>query len=138
MQEYTYEELKLGMEHSFSKDVKESDLDSFAEISGDYNSLHMDGNYAKNTQFGKRVAHGLLLTSFLSALAGMFLPGLHSLILKVDIKMKKPAFIGDDLKISGKIVQKVDSSKMIVIETKIINQNKEILQEGVMHIQVLK
>jgi len=137
MQEYTYEDLKLGTEHSFGVKIKESDLDSFAKMTGDYNPLHMDENYAKETRFGKRVSHGLLLTSYLSTLAGMFLPGKHSLILKIDIKMKKPSFIGDELKICGKISQKVDASKIIVLDVKITNK-EEVLQEGAMHIQVLK
>jgi 3-hydroxybutyryl-CoA dehydratase len=138
MENYVYDELTIGMERSFDKKVGEADLDSFAKITGDFNPLHMDESYAKSTSFGKRVVHGLLLTSYLSTLAGMFLPGKYSLILKTDVKMKKPSFLGDELKISGRIVQKVDFSKIIVLESKVTNQNQEILQEGTMHIQVLK
>ncbi len=138
MNEYTYDDLNIGMSHFFSRKIEKKDLDSFSKLTGDINPLHMDENYSENTIFGKRVGHGLLLTSFLSTLCGVFLPGKYSLILKVDINMKKPFFIGDTVKIEGKIIKKVDPLKIIVLETRITNVKNTILQEGTIHVKVLR
>ena len=59
-----FAEIKIGMEKKFTVEITESMLENFANLSGDYNPLHMDKDYAKTTSFKKRVCHGMLLSSF--------------------------------------------------------------------------
>ena len=66
--EYTFEQIQPGQTISFREKITRSHLDIFANLSGDYNPLHMDANYAENTKFKKQVCHGMLLASFFSKL----------------------------------------------------------------------
>lgn len=138
MKEYTFDQLELGMSASFTKKVEEREMTQFSNITSDLNPLHIDEMYAKSQGFEKKVVYGLLVSSFLSTIAGMHLPGKYSLIMKVESNMKKPAFVGDTLKISGKIVKKIEFGKIIIIDTMIENQKDEIVQQGTMHVKVLK
>ena len=61
-----FAEIKIGMEKKFTVEITESMLENFANLSGDYNPLHMNKDYAENTPFKKRVCHGMLLSSFFS------------------------------------------------------------------------
>ena len=58
--QYKFDEIKIGLEYKFTEKITESRLDGFASLSGDYNPLHMDDDYAKTTKFKKRVCHGVL------------------------------------------------------------------------------
>ena len=73
--EYSFEEIDVGLKHSFEVIINEELEEDFATISGDFNPLHIDEQYAKKTKFGKRVCHGMVLASFFSRLVGMYLPG---------------------------------------------------------------
>jgi acyl dehydratase len=77
--EYNFEDLFVGQKANFLKKIDETLVNDFAKISGDFNPLHMNEEYASTTNFGKRVCHGMLLTSFFSQLVGMYLPGRNSL-----------------------------------------------------------
>jgi len=68
--EYNFDDILIGLKKEFRVRITESIVEDFAKLSGDYNPLHMDQNYAKSTKFGNRIAHGMLL-SFIS-LAGTF------------------------------------------------------------------
>ncbi len=138
MNTYEYKDLKEGMKETFQKKITSEDILLFSKITGDRNSLHLDEDYAKTTQFGKKVVFGLLVNSLLSTLAGMHLPGKYSLILKVESNFKKPCFEGDILTVSGEIEKKNDFGKIIILKTAIENQKKDVVQEGKMYIQVLK
>ena len=64
LNEYKFEEIKIGLEHKFTEKITNLSLDNFAKLSGDYNPLHMDAEYAKGTKFKKQVCHDMLLASF--------------------------------------------------------------------------
>ncbi|SVA49181.1 uncharacterized protein METZ01_LOCUS102035, partial [marine metagenome] len=90
-------------------------LDNFANISGDFNPLHMDEQYAKTTQFKGRVCHGMLLTSFFSRLIGMYIPGKFSLYFSQSLNFRAPCFIGDEVTITGTVTEKHNSTKMLTL-----------------------
>ncbi|MBV1787938.1 MaoC family dehydratase [Marinobacterium sp. D7] len=92
---YYLEDLEIGMSESFAKVVSESDVNMFAEISGDNNPVHMNEEYAKQTPFGGRIAHGMFSAALISAVAGTRLPGPGCIYLDQQIKFKAPVRIGD-------------------------------------------
>ena len=96
--EYTFDEIQLGFSKEFLVTITESMIDDFAKISGDFNPIHMDEQYAKSTQFKKRIAHGMLLFSLLSRIQGMYLPGKHALYLSQNLEFRNPCFIGVKIK----------------------------------------
>jgi len=72
--EYNFDDILIGLKKEFRVRITESIVEDFAKLSGDYNPLHMDQNYAKSTKFGNRIAQGMLLSSFFSQLVSMKLP----------------------------------------------------------------
>ncbi len=128
--EYTFDEIKIGQSKKFQVIITESMVNDFAKISGDFSPIHMDEEYAKSTTFKKRVVHGILLASFLSRIDGMYLPGKHALYFSQNIEFRNPCFIGDTLTIESVVIDKSISTKILKIESKIMNQKNEILLYG--------
>ena len=129
--EYTFDQIEIGLSIEFQVTISESMVDNFAKVSGDFSPIHMDDKYAKSTSFGKRVVHGMLLASFLSRVDGMYLPGKHALYLSQSVEFRNPCFIGDTVKVFSKVIDKSKSTKILKTESKITNQQNEILLTGV-------
>ena len=128
--EYSFDEIKVGLKHNFEVSIDEELTKKFANISGDFNPLHMDEKYAKETKFEKRVVHGMLLASFFSKLVGMYLPGKNALYFSQNINFVKPCFIGDKITVEGEIIDKSEATRIIKLKTSIKNQEEEALVEG--------
>tara|TARA_Y100000590_G_scaffold43848_1_gene46693 strand:+ start:16920 stop:17351 length:432 start_codon:yes stop_codon:yes gene_type:complete len=129
--EYTFDEIQIGLSKEFEIIITELMVNDFAKISGDFSPIHMDEEYAKSTTFQKRVVHGMLLASFLSRIDGMYLPGKHALYFSQELEFRNPCFIGDKLTIVSKVIDKSISTKILKIESKIINQENKILLYGI-------
>ena len=125
MNEYNFLDLKVGLEKSFSVVVDSLKMEIFLEISGDINPLHLDSEYAKEKSFNGRVVYGMLTSSFYSTLVGVYLPGKYCILQGMNIQFSKPVYIGDVLKIYGKISYINEAYKQIEIKAFITNQNDE-------------
>lgn len=128
--DYTLDDVKIGMKKKFVVTVTEKMVDTFAELSGDYNPLHMDQNYASLTNFKRRVCHGMLLTSFFSCLVGMYLPGKNALYFSQSVKFMSPCFINDELSVEGEVIDKSTASRIITLKTTIVNNSGVCLVDG--------
>jgi 3-hydroxybutyryl-CoA dehydratase len=91
------ERFELGDSDSFTKTITEADIVLFAGITGDTNPLHIDAEYARTTQFGKRVAHGMLTASLISTVIGTRLPGTGAIYAGQTLRFVAPVFIGDTI-----------------------------------------
>lgn len=138
MNTYTWEQMKIGMSESFEITVDEQAMKSFCVFTGDVNPLHNDTDYAKSKGFPDRVCFGMLTASYLSTLAGVYLPGKESLIQAVDIKFARPVIVGDRLTVSGSIVELNESVHQIVLKVDIVNQHGEKVLRGKMKIGLLE
>ena len=123
MNEYKFSDIKIGLEESFKVIVDDSKMDKFLNISKDTNPLHIDDSYAKKMGYAGRVVYGLLTSSFYSTLAGVYLPGKYCLLQGLDIQFSKPVYIGEELKISGKVTYINEAYKQVEIKALITNQN---------------
>ena len=128
--EYAFDEIMLGVKTKFTVQINESTINEFARISGDYNPLHMDEQYASKTQFGKRVCHGMLLASFFSRLVGMYMPGKNALYFSQTLNFQTPCFVGDKVTIEGEVIEKSQSTRIITIKTTAYNQVGKCLVDG--------
>lgn len=137
MNKYTYGELEVGMKENFEVTITQSMMDKFFEITDDSNPLHRDKLFANSKGFSDTVVYGMLTASFLSTLAGVYLPGERSLIQTVETKFVKPVMIGDVLTVSGQITEMFDSVQVIVLKVVITNQNNEKVLRGTMKVGVL-
>jgi 3-hydroxybutyryl-CoA dehydratase len=90
-----FEELSLGQSAIFAKTVTEADIVAFAGISGDFNPVHINEDFAKNTMFKGRIAHGMLSAAFISTVFGTKLPGPGCIYVSQMLKFKAPVRIGD-------------------------------------------
>lgn len=128
--EYRFEDIEIGQKKYFKIIVTEPMLNEFAHLSGDYNPLHMDENYAQSTSFKKRVCHGLLLASFFSQLVGMHLPGKNALYMSQSLKFISPCFINDEVIVQGEVLDKSISTRIITLKTTITNSSGSNLIDG--------
>jgi len=138
MNTYTYDEINIGMKESFTVHVTEEERNKFREITGDVNPLHNDEEYAKSLGHEKCVAYGMLSAAYLSTLAGVYLPGKYSLILKTDVSFRKPVYVGDTLTITGEVTEKNDAFKMFIMKVEIKNQDNVKVVKGKMDVAVSK
>jgi len=138
MNTYSYDDIAIGQSASFGTSLTHESILQFSALTGDQNPLHLNKEFASTTAFGKPVVFGLLVSSFLSTLAGMHLPGKYSLILSTQTFFRKPCFEGDRLQIEGKVKHKVDVGKILVLSVLIKNQHEDIVMDGEMKVQVLK
>ena len=138
MNEYKFSEIEIGFEESFVIAVDKSKMEKFLDISKDTNPLHNDTYFAKKMGFQDRVVYGLLTSSFYSTLVGVYLPGKYCILQGIDIQFSKPVYVGDVLKVSGKVSYINEAYKMIEIKAFIMNQDnikvsKATIKAGVMH-----
>ena len=132
----TFEQIEIGLCKEFHVDITQSMVDDFAKISGDFNPIHMNEEFAKSTKFGGKIVHGMLLASFLSRMVGMYLPGKYALYASQTLEFDKPCFIGDKITISSTVKDKSESTKIIKIESTITNNKNEVLLSGIGRIMV--
>jgi 3-hydroxybutyryl-CoA dehydratase len=128
--EYAFDDIVVGMKADFDIEISASMLDKFKEISGDYNPLHNDKEYANSLGYPDRVAYGMLTASFISTIAGVYLPGKYSLIHREEMNFMKPVLVGDKLNVSGEVVGRDDKFKVITIKIVISNQKGEKIALG--------
>ena len=92
---YYLEDLEVGMFAEATMEITGERIDAFADIIGDHNPLHVDEEFAKQTMFGRRIAHGALSASLISAILGNDLPGPGAVFVELNLRFRRPAFIGD-------------------------------------------
>lgn len=131
-----YEDLNVGDEHlSTGRTVTETDVISFAGLSGDFNNMHIDEEFAKKTVFGTRVAHGLCVLSIASGL-WFTMPRLATVAFMglEDWRFSGAVKFGDTIRITRKLAEKKEHKRpnmgFLTFEVNIHNQNEEIVQKG--------
>lgn len=138
MNHYSFAEIEIGMEASFQTEITREKMNAFRVIIQDENPLHTDEAFARERGYSSCVAYGMLTASFLSTLAGVYLPGKNSLIHSVETKFVKPVFPGDTLLVSGKVKEKNELFSVITLQVTITNQKGEKVLRGSMQIGVLE
>lgn len=89
------EDLSVGQSGDFTKTVTQADIVLYAGVSGDFNPLHIDEEYAKSTMFKGRIAHGMLSAGFISTVFGTVMPGPGTIYMSQSLRFKAPVRIGD-------------------------------------------
>ena len=126
----TYEELEIGDHASFSKTITETDVYLFAGISGDFNPMHLNEEFARRTPFKTRIAHGALPQSLIAPVLGMKLPGLGTLAIEISCRFKAPTYFGDTVTAKARVAEKIADKKWVRMALTWTNQRGEIVAEG--------
>ena len=114
---YFIEDLTAGMAASFSKTVTEADIVLFAGVSGDTNPVHLNQEYAENTMFKGRIAHGMLSAAYISTVLGTKLPGPGAIYVSQNLKFRAPVRAGDTVHTTCTVAEVVAEKKRVVLET---------------------
>lgn len=137
MNSYVIEELSIGQTEKFQVLITEKMMENFLEITQDVNPLHLDKEFAREKGFTDRVVYGMLTSSFISTLGGVFLPGKNCLIQSVETKFIKPVYIGDTLTICGEVTEINETVKQVEIKVTITNQEEKKVVRGKLKVGVL-
>lgn len=127
----TIDQLEVGQKASFTKTVTEADVYNFAGVTGDFNPAHMNEEYAKNTAFKTRIAHGMLSAGFISAVLGTQLPGPGTIYLNQDLRFTKPVHFGDTITATITVEELVKEKNRAILKTVCTNQDGDVVVEGV-------
>lgn len=132
---YFYEDLRAGMEDTFSKQVTEKEIGSFAELSGDNNPIHLDEEFAASTAFGGRIAHGILSAAFISTVLGTRLPGPGAVYAAQTLRFLAPVRIGDIVTAKVRISKLNDEKKRVTLDCECsVNGENVIEGEAIMRV----
>ncbi|CAB1061415.1 MaoC-like dehydratase [Olavius sp. associated proteobacterium Delta 1] len=126
----TIDELKVGDTAKFSKTISESDVYLFAGVTGDLNPAHVNEDYAKDTYFKTRVAHGMLSASFISTVIGTMLPGPGTIYMRQEVSFLAPVIIGDTVTAIVEVAEIMADKKRIRLKTYCINQENKTVVDG--------
>ncbi len=130
MSELAYEDIKTGDEASLSLTITETHIVMYAGLTGDVNPVHVDAEHAKESIFGERIAHGMLVSGLISAVLGNQLPGPNSIYLGQDLKFTAPVKIGDTVTVVVSVTEKRDDKRIIKLHTTVSNQRGEVVIDG--------
>lgn len=120
----------VGTRHTLRRSVTAEAIAAFAEVSTDNNPAHLDDEYAATTRFGKRIAHGMLAASYISAMLGTQFPGPGTIYLGQTLKFVKPVFIGDTLDVVVTVTAFREDKAILTMDTTVTNQHGEKVVSG--------
>jgi 3-hydroxybutyryl-CoA dehydratase len=130
-------DVKVGDSFSTTRHVTDELVLKFADVSGGYNPIHLDEEFAKTTRFGKRIAHGMLSGAFISAVLGSVFKERKIVYLSQTMKFTAPVYL-DDTVITTATVTKIREDRGIVtLETICTNQNGDTLVKGEAAVMIL-
>lgn len=126
----TIKEINLGDKASFTKTITETDVYLFAGISGDFNPMHVNEEYAKLTPFKTRIAHGALPSCLMAPVLGQKLPGLGTVAIENSTRYLAPVFFGDTITATGEVVEKDEEKNFVIMQFTWTNQHGNVIATG--------
>lgn len=121
------DQVQVGMQASMTRQVTDADIQVFADLSGDYNPVHLDDEYAAASPFKQRIAHGMLSATFLSTLLGTKLPGEGSIYTSQTLKFVRPVYVDDTVTASVSVTKVNLEKKRVTLETVCMVDNKPVI-----------
>jgi len=131
------EKIEIGMMASYSQTITDADIKAFAGISGDRNPVHIDENYAENSRYKKRIAHGLMTASYFSALFGTKIPGEGCVYVSQSLNFKRPVYMEDTIVATVEVL-KIDLEKDRVFFKTTCKVNNKVVTDGEAEIYIPK
>ncbi|MGM0417881.1 MAG: MaoC family dehydratase [Thermodesulfobacteriota bacterium] len=123
-------EMSVGDYAEFTKTVSESDVYQFAGVTGDFNPAHVNEEFAKETMFKGRIAHGMLSAGFISAVLGTKLPGPGCIYLKQELSFLAPVKIGDTVTATVEVKELIADKNRVILRTYCKNQDGREVLDG--------
>jgi 3-hydroxybutyryl-CoA dehydratase len=114
---------EIGQRASLNKTVTAADVDAFAELIGDFNPIHMDEAYARQSRFGGRIAHGVFTGGLISAVLGNELPGPGAIYLSQQLQFMAPVYVDDTITAVVEVTAWRPDKRIITLKTDCYNQD---------------
>lgn len=130
--------IREGDEAEFLHVITEGELEAFVRLTGDNNPLHVDSDFAKRTSFRSRVVHGMLTASFVSTIIGVKLVGSGALWYEQFFQFLAPARVGERIRVWGRVKQKSESQRIVVVEIAVFGDGDRKLVSGEGKVKVLE
>lgn len=124
------QDMAVGDTASFTKTVSESDIYGFAGITGDFNPMHVNAEFAAASRFERRIAHGVLSAGLISAVLGMQLPGPGAIYVSQSLRFLRPVYIGDTITAEVEVAERIEEKNRVRFATRCRNQDGELVAEG--------
>ena len=124
-----YNELTVGLSAEYSRVVSDREVRAFAEITGDFNPVHVDAEAAAKTRFGGRIAHGMLSAGLISSAIANILPGPGSIYLAQTLKFTAPVRLDDTVTVTLTVVELLSKNRL-KLSTICRNQRGETILDG--------
>ena len=131
-------ELKIGDKFSTSKQITDEVVRKFAELSGDYNPIHLDEEFAAKTRFGRRIAHGMISGALISAVLGYEFKERKIVYLSQTLKFTAPVFLDDIVTATATVTNIREDKPIVTLETVCANQNGETVLKGEAAVMILE
>ncbi len=125
---YFFEDLKIGLSATVSRTITETDLRNFSGVSGDTNPMHLNEEFARATQFGGCIVHGMLTASLISAVIGTKLPGPGCIYMGQTLKFLAPVRVGDTVYATGTVKELIPAKHRAILETKCTVGNTVVIE----------
>lgn len=126
----TFDELNIGDSASFTKVVTKEMIDTFAEISGDTNPVHLDPEYAKGTVFKENIAHGILVSGLISKVLGCDMPGYGAIYVSQTLNFLRPVKVNDEITATVEVLEKDEAKGRVKFKTFCVNQRGKKVVDG--------
>jgi len=126
----TIDQLNIGEKASLTKQITESDVIRFAEVTGDRNPIHLDPEYASKTRFKERIAHGMLTASLISAVISTRLLGPGNIYVSQSLEFKAPVKLGDVIQAEVELIEKIPEKNRVRLKTTCRNQDGTVVIDG--------
>lgn len=126
----TIAEIQVGDVAEFSKTVSEADVYLYAGISGDFNPAHVNADYAGNSVFKERIAHGMLTAGFISTILGTQLPGPGTIYMRQTLAFLAPVVFGDTITARAEVVETIPEKNRVRLKTTCANQAGKMVLDG--------
>ena len=131
-------DIKIGDSFAKSRLVTDELIRAFAEVSGDFNPIHLDEDFAAGTRFGKRIAHGMLSGAFISAVLGYEFRERRIVYLSQTMRFISPVFIGDTVTTAATVKSIREDKGIVTLDTVCSNQDGRTVIEGEAIVMILK
>ena len=130
MQGIPFADLKIGDKGSLSKTVSEQDIYTYAGLTGDFNPLHVNEEFAKASMFKERIAHGMLSAGIISAVLGTVMPGPTNVYMSQELIFRAPVKIGDTVTATCELIEKIEEKHRLIFRTTVTNQDGVLVIDG--------
>lgn len=133
----TWADVHVGSEASIERTISADDIERFASLTGDRNPIHLDPDFARQTQFGRPIAHGMLSGSFISTLIGMALPGPGALWTGLSLQFLRPVFAGDAIRVTARVRHRSEATRTLVLDVSVTSGTGDQIITGEATVRVL-